>query len=718
MPDIIAQATEIIAPKSTSTDPQVAAAPAGSGFIDPEKTILSDGGKWFISRERAAKYIGYSDPDNVHVKARRQNWKWQELQVRGGLKKFYAVESLPAAAQINFYKDLGVHLAPQEDESPTNRYQRASEVMRRRAQRRLDSLKAWRAYRRGTPRKNKSKADKDFVSFWNTTHPEERISRATLHRFDDAEKQDGISGLVDDYPRKSNNQALFSEEARAYLESLFLDESRRDIRSCYQNMRFMAKLNGWTIPSYTTCRRHLLKLSRDVVTYLREGSKAFHDKAYPSVQRDPSSIEIGQVYVADDRLADISFGQGKAGDRVWVTVWMDMRSRKVMSVIFTSKGNNTQAVLDGFYQATQEHIANEVYFDNGGNYREAGYVTKDQEATMPPHLQAPFKQLLGADKIHWALPGNARAKVVERAFLEMARINDKNSPGYTGMNVLKRPEGWYLERAEGNFLSAEEIVKNIRYYFFEIWNNWGPDGRKSPNEIWVEYFSKHARRRVDPEYLRNLLLRTHPKPIKLRANGIQFGKMCNGAHSETRCHCKPRFYWDESLQLLTGGTREVWVKFSDFEPEHIWIYRKDGTPIGEVPIYAYNKVPALRAGKQIGEYQGGKKRRVNEIKALSDRIKDIHQLNLENPEALMQRADVKASPEPAINIETGEVIEMVEAFVPAHPAPDPIANIEVIRKRSHKIKETFDHVEDILSTLPDQIATDPGNAWDHLDGII
>ena len=721
MPDIIAQASLIIerpAPVGEIACPAAAVAEPADGFIDKDKTILSASEKWFISKEHAAKLCGYANVDAIHNKARRENWQAQECQVQGGLKKFYAVESLPTAAQISFHKELNSRLAPQDDGAGTNAYQRASEKMRRRAERRFEVLKCWRDYLKTTARKNRTKATKDFVALWNVTHPDAKICRANLYRYDAAEKQDGMSGLTDDYPRQPNNVAAWSDEARAYLESLYLDQSRRDIFSCYQNMKFMARQphNNWKIPHPSTCRRHLLKLSRDIVTYLREGSKAFHDRGFPSIQRDPNSIEVGQVYVADDRMADVSFGAGNQGDRIWCTAWMDMRSRKVLSLVFTYKGNSTQAVLDGFYQAAQLHICDELYFDNGGNYREAGYVAKDQEL-MPKHLQAPFNQLFGADKIHWALPGNARSKVVERAFLEMARINDKNHIGYTGMNVLKRPEGWYLQRAEGNFLSAQEIVRNIKNYFFEIHNNFSPEGRPSPNQIWAEHFSKHNYKRAEAEYLRNLLLRTHPKLIKLRENGIEFGRMCNGACADAgkRCHCRPRFYWDDAIQLLTGGIKEVWVKFSEFEPEHIWIYRKDGTPIGEVPEYSFNSVPALRAGKIVGEYQSKKNRRIKEIEAKKQQLQDIHNLNLNDPEKLMQRDDIAPEPQPAINFETGEVIEKVEEFkTPIVELPMPI---ESLRKRSKKIQKRIDNVDDVLSNIPSPMTNNPSDTWDRFDNL-
>lgn len=585
-------------------------------------------------------------------------------------------------------------------------YQNASAAMRRRADRRLQIIQDWQAFRKKTGYGNIVAQDNDFIAAWNLQNPQETISRQSIHRWAKSYKENGLDGLIEKYDRKPHRQSSFDAAAQSYLEALYLDQARRDMHSCYQNLLVVAKKEGWQVPSFSTCRRHLQKLSRDVVTYLREGSKAFHDKAFPAIQRDPDSLQVGECYVADDRMADVSYGEGRAGDRIWVTVWMDIRSRKVMSVVCSLDGNNAQAVLDGFYHAAMQHIPNEIYLDNGGNYREAAYISKEQAEQLPPALQAPLAKLLGENKIHWAFPGNARAKIVEHeAFAHMARLHDKNLPGYTGMNVLSRPEGWYISRERGEFFSRETVVSYIKQYFFEKHNNWGPNGKKSPNEIWAEYFSKNAYRRANPEYLRHLLLRTWPKPIQLRTNGIQFGK----DHKGRNC-----FYWDEFLQMLTGNIKEVWIKYNQNEPEHIWIYRLDGTPLCELPLSPFSGIPILRGGERVSKYQATKRRRVKEIQARKKQLDDLHKLNMVDPEKLMQRADIRPEPKTNFDQNTGEVFERVDELLLDMTLPMPSKQTQKLAERKKKLLRQAEENMPVLA--PAHI--DTNRAWSMLDEVL
>lgn len=586
------------------------------------------------------------------------------------------------------------------------RYQQASTAMRERADIRLKALQDWQIFRKQAGYGEILFQDKDFIAAWNLQNSDQTLSRQSLYRWAKYYKTYGLDGLIDKYDRKAHRQAAFDADAKKYLEALYLDQAKRDVHSCYQNLLVIAKTKNWQVPSYKTCERHLKKISRDIITYLREGSKAFHDKAFPSIQRNPDSLQVGECYVADDRLADVSYGEGRAGDRIWVTVWMDIRSRKVLSVVCSIDGNNAQAVLDGFYEAALQHIPQEVYLDNGSNYREVAYISKEQTEQLPDTLQAPLVRILGQNKIHWAFPGNARAKIVEHeAFAHMARLHDKNLPGYTGMNVLNRPEGWYISRERGEFFSRQTVVSYIQKYFFEKHNNWGPNGKKSPNEIWAEYFSQNNFRRANPEYLRHQLLRTWPKPIKLRTNGIQFGKDAKN---------RDCFYWDEFLQTLAGNTKKVWVKYNQNEPEHIWIYKIDGTPICELPLSQFSGIPIIRGGERVSQYHSTKRRRVKEIQAYKKQLDDLHKLNLTDPEKLMQRADIR--PEPKINFDpaTGEVFERVENVDLDLQLPMPSAKTKKLAERKKKLLQQAEN--NLPLSTPAKIDTQ--KAWSMMDEVL
>lgn len=651
-------------------------------------------GAWRVTAERAAELCGFTAP---------KFWQFVKSQnldhvIRHG-SKYFSVDALPLHGKLSFYKSLQHPSADPAATATAKQYQRASKSMRERADQRLACIKEWQAFRSAHGESKKS--DQDFILAWNLKNKTE-ISRSSLYRWWQAFRSNGIDGLVERYQRQPKHVAEFTEEAKAYLAALYLDEARRDVHSCYQNLLAVAKIQDWKVPSYQTCFRYLQSFSKDVILLLREGKKSFEDAGFPAIQRDHESVQVGELYVADDRMVDVSFGDGKKEQRVWCTVWMDFRSKRVMSVTFPRDGNSAAAVLDGFYEACLIHIPNEIYLDNGGNYKIAASNKNKEDQLLPENLRAPIAKLLGENAVHWAISENARTKLVERIFAEMARVHDKSLPGYTGMNMLRRPSGWYLTRQDGGFLNREDVIASVRSYFFEVHNNRLLGNSKSPNQLWHDHFQNRAFRRADPEYLRHLLLRTWPKPIKIRANGIQFGKQSNG---------RDRFYWDESLQAITGRHQEVWVKYHEGDPEHIWIYALDGTPICEVPLYRFSKVPVLRAGEMVGEYFGKKRRREKEILAAKDRLNDLHGLNFD-PSLLMQRADLAPEPEPAVNQETGEIIEKVEQVPLDVPLPE---TIEAVRKRAKKQeKKAVDATERLDEVLPPAPAQDQDDAWQRL----
>lgn len=644
---------------------------------------------WRVTPEKAAKLFQFDQVNSFYKIAKRERLAF----IKRDGKRWYRVDDLPLLAKKAFYLELKA--CHEKTDVPGSRYQSASASMRARADRRLEILRDWECYRST----NGNNSDDQFVTFARIKYPDMKISRPSLYNWRKSFQAHGIDGLIDNYSREPKRVASFSEEAKAYLADLYLDERRRDVGSCVSNLRAVGKPLGWEIPSYATCRRYLETLSRDVVLLLREGKKAFEDQGFPAIQRDHESVQPGELYVADDRMIDVSHGQGRKDERVWITVWMDFRTKKVLSVMFPKNGNNFQAVLDGFYEAAMQHIPNDVYLDNGGNYKVAASLNNKDDQALPLDLRAPIAKLLGGQNIHWAISENARTKLVERIFADMARIHDKNLTGYTGPNMLKRPEGWYIEKQNG-FLERQEVIALVRKYFFEIHNNRAPEGKDSPNQLWSQHFSENAFRRADGEYLRHILLRTWPKPLKVRTNGIQFGKQSNG---------RDRFYWAEEFQVLARNVKEVLVKYHENEPQHIWIYHLDGTPICELPLYRHSQVPVIRAGEQVGEYFSAKRKREKEIKAMKERLDDLHGVNF-TAEELLKRDDLTPEPEENVDKVTGEVLETVETIplsVVIPPKPETFRQRFAQRRRNQKAAE-----DALAELIPEtQVQTD---AWDRL----
>ena len=508
-------------------------------FVDEEKSIAIIRHHQYVDAAKIRTAIGYKNLRCVHIKATRENWQFVKIPGTGNGKKLYLFDSLPVDVQINLQTNN-----PQSDVQYQSKalnpqseilYSQTTDKQRRKANVWTDILPAWQQARKvECALKSKQEIDDDFVAAWNTAN-EFKISRASLHRkFKDYEKQ-GLDGLVGKYSPEARWQAEWPNEAKWMLEDLYLDENKPEMYDCYAIMCGTAKAKGWPMPSFATARRYLLTLDKDKVARLRGGYKHYDDRAFPSILRNIATIRVGQLYVCDARLIDVSYGGGREGYRLWLFAWADAKSKKIVGREYRDSGNDAQAVLDSFYMGAADCLPESVYLDNGTDMIIAGY-TRKADMSLPASLKAPLELLLTAENVRYARFKNAKTKIIERIFGLIAEKCDKKFPGYTGINVYKRPEKWSIDRKDKRFLEKSELMDIIDHYIFDVYNNWAPrDKKQSPNEIWEEYFSSHSKRRIDDETLRHILLPVHKNPkssdgmYKINRHGIGIvinGRLC------------------------------------------------------------------------------------------------------------------------------------------------------------------------------------------------
>jgi len=648
----------------------------------------------FISAKKCAGLLGTTER-SIRIRSKKENWKFQFH----GSKKFYCLTSLPVVAQMQYHRQL-----KRTNEKQSNHYELSNFNQRDDADKRLEIIKNWQDYRIKFEYGNLRQADLEFIEGWNLKNPDEKISRASLHRWLELFRNGGLEALAPRWDRKPHHEADFSQEALAYFLDLWLDQKQRDAYTCYSNLRAIAKVNCWIVPSYSTCARRLKNLSNDLVAMLRYGQKAFENE-FPCIIRDRESLEVGAVYCADDRKVDFSYGQGRKGQRVWVTSWIDFRTLKVLAVHLPQYGPSSQGVLDSFYIAAMEHIPRAVIIDNGPNYKESGFTPKKIAEIFPDDFHAPFEKLLGKENVHFALRERARTKIIERGlFREMARWLDKNMPGYTGANTGNRPtEQWNETKKKHGFLSRQESEEVIKKFFFEYWNNWAPNGRPSPNEMWHDHFKIESKRRASGVLLRHVLLPTHKEPIKVRQNGLQFGE-------DTKGH--PRFYWHEAVHQILQRYDEVMVKYNENDPEKIWAYAKDGTPLCEVPLHPFSGVAVIGAGKIVGDYEATRKRREKEIIKVKAELPQKHGVD-KTIDTLLQRHDLKPAPDSVVDEKTGEIFEKVDEVKLNEEIPPSFEEINRHKQQRRKERLTL---EDMVIPVVENNSSK--KAWKQLDSIL
>lgn len=645
-------------------------------YLNNEKSIIKDKNKLYIDAQRGASIFGLADERFFRRRAERRGYEYIDVPTNGGIKKYYTVDSLPTDIQIKIFESIKSEQVERVVEG-NKAFETAADKSRCRALERMECLKRWEDYRLAEKKKYKEKQvdqiDDEFCSLWNSEEHKVKISRSTLHRWEVKYKKSGIDGLVDAYSPDPRNVADFSDDAKDYVKAIYGKHPDMKIYVVYQKLIYNARLNNWLVPSYHTVRRYLLSLDKGEIAYLHGGFNALRNRAFPSLLS--KGAKPGELAVGDAVWIRVSTGDGRAGERFCLFIWIDRGSGKVLSAIDADSANDVQAVLDGIYEMCLEHQHNHIRIDNGVDYREAGFHGKNAE--IPYELASPAEKVYGAGHVHFSAVENAQAKYVERHFRDMHANCDVQFAGYTGAHIHKRPDAWEVRREDGAFLSRAETVKLVKIWIFEFYNNWAPNGHKSPNQVWADHFAD-ANKMVsaNPEYLRFILLRVWPKALVCGRHGVEFSHSDPGQKRQksgiparkTDRAKKRRFFWAPFMESIPAGGMKVFVKYHKNFPDVLWCYEAVQAAIGkyelrralgEARVYGWQGgklVSPIGENVVVGEHLSKLRKKAKEFEEEKKRLEEKFPVSTD-ADVMFGRGDVVAMPEENIDIETGEIIE-------------------------------------------------------------
>lgn len=153
------------------------------------------------------------------------------------------------------------------------------------------------------------------------------ISRAKLFRMHAAYRARGVAGLID---KRWNGQRADSTAAEflAEVERLYLDLNKPGMQLSYDQASVTARQRRWSVCSYATARRHLMKIPRSVLNNLRGGAKTFNDLSSPYIERDYSGLESNELWCGDHHQFDVIVNDGGKLVRPWLTAWQDVHPEK------------------------------------------------------------------------------------------------------------------------------------------------------------------------------------------------------------------------------------------------------------------------------------------------------------------------------------------------------------------------------------------------------
>lgn len=515
----------------------------------------------WLSTKEAAELLGYVER-TVRKKAVNREYTFQYVPSstgRGGKRMEILLESLPEQAQKAYHNKTG------ECQTVFNTDYTRTKKQREKGEIRALAVSEYKNFLKKSLKggmKKKTEIMELFINQWNSNH-DFKISSKSLYDWMYKTKSGNVEKLIDKRGGYNRGQSTIPEKYQVLFNSLYLQQTKPTVESCYKHVKLEANLNGDVIPGIKAFRLLVKNMNYAMKIRAREGQKAFDDKCMPYIERDYSLLAPNDFWVSDHHLWDIfvRVPDKKGGwklARPWGSYWMDMRTRKVMSSIVRIESPNSDVVLCSFGLGVEHFgIPKGVRLDNGKDYkaRDMFYpkghpISEEDEKRIYSSLACNLQI-----DVTYAIPYNAKAKPIERMFNTFEEQLGKQYPSYAGSNAKKRPED-LKELNITDAITLEEFIKQHNRFVYEIYNETKHSGDsmlgKSPNQAYADI--PFTIRRASKELLYFSLMRVKGLR-KVDRNGITF----KGVH----------FYNDNCINYIH---KKVIAKYDPTKPEILYVF--------------------------------------------------------------------------------------------------------------------------------------------------
>jgi putative transposase len=324
-----------------------------------------------------------------------------------------------------------------------------------------DLIMCWLNFRSDF-KKNKIRnenVDKKFVEVYNTglLHEEifktlGKISFGSLYRWRALLKYDSDwTALVGHYKystSKEYNTSLNEEQVKIFLKILLSPNSFSIGKSISLTKHILNERGYEILPKDVTFRRYaewFRDANYDKWILAREGQKALKDKVEPYIVRNASLLKTGQVLIADGHTLNFQVINPFTGRPCRATLlgFLDWKSGGLVGYDIMLE-ECTQSIASALRNAilNLDHVPDFVYQDNGRAFK-SKFFNGDKKFEELGFTG--IYQKLGIKPVY-AVPYNARAKVIERFFLDFQEGFEKLMPSYIGTSIENKPA--YMKRNE------------------------------------------------------------------------------------------------------------------------------------------------------------------------------------------------------------------------------------------------------------------------------
>ena len=394
------------------------------------------------------------------------------------------------------------------------------------------------------------------------------ISIGTLHRWIRAfEKHESIECLQPKYKwsKQGEYNSILNDEMKNILLTLLLHPSKYNYGKAIKLTKEILIKRGYeNLPSDISFKRfaeYFRKNNYAEWVLKREGMKAYHDKVEPYIERDISKIEVGDVLIADGHVLNFQVINPFTGKPTRATLvgFLDWKSTALVGyeIMMTE---NTQCIASALRNAILNLgiIPKVVYQDNGKAFKSKYFQNVDFDEAGFNGIYAK----LGIKSV-FAKPYNARAKVIERFFLEFQEEFEKMMTSYIGTSIEDKPA--WLKRGEKlhrdmhkkltkNYIpTVQETIK-----FIDCWLEFH-NSKPCPNDrskTIQEVLNEIAKQKINVQILDDLMMKTECRTIN--KHGITFLNM---------------HYRSEAI---IGIRDKVNIRYSLFDLSKIHVYSTKG----------------------------------------------------------------------------------------------------------------------------------------------
>jgi putative transposase len=268
-------------------------------------------------------------------------------------------------------------------------------------------------------------------------------SRSTLFNWMTQYKTLGMDGLVPGHQGKARKD--YGWEAKC-LE-LFHSPNKPSLEMVADHLQRLGfkSATASRLRSFINAMPH--ELGADSI--YRVGAKLYRERHKDHRIRHTDTIPAGFLYNADGHTLDVYLAHPNTGKpwRAELTAFMDVRSRVIVGwEISESESAISTLTALSRAMATHDHVPAMLYLDNGSGYKSA----------MMNDDTAGFYAQFNIEPI-FAIPGNARAKWIERFFLTLEDRLGKTFTSYCGRDHDERHKAEVLRRVKAGEIELPSL---------------------------------------------------------------------------------------------------------------------------------------------------------------------------------------------------------------------------------------------------------------------